>query len=74
MVNSVRGVTAVTDFPVLGIVSGAFPAMHRAESRRELRRISLGAACLVLALLAALALNHAGVRLNIQALNSAVKS
>jgi polysaccharide chain length determinant protein (PEP-CTERM system associated) len=74
VVNSIRAVTAVTDFPVLGIVSGAFPASHRSESRRELRRISLGAACLVLALLAALALNHAGVRLNIQALNSAVKS
>jgi polysaccharide chain length determinant protein (PEP-CTERM system associated) len=74
VVNSVRAVAAVTDFPVLGIVSGAFPATHRAESRRELRRISLGALCLVLALLAALALNHAGVRLNIQALNSAVKS
>jgi polysaccharide chain length determinant protein (PEP-CTERM system associated) len=74
VVNSIRAMNTLTDFPILGTVSVAFPAKHRAESRRELRRISLGAACLVLALIAALALNHAGVRLNIQALNSAVKS
>jgi polysaccharide chain length determinant protein (PEP-CTERM system associated) len=74
VINSIHAINAITDFPILGIVSVAFPTRHRAERRRELRRISLGAACFVLALFAALTLNHAGVRLNIQAISSAVKS
>jgi hypothetical protein len=74
VVHSGRTINSVTDYPILGIVSAAFPAKQRAETRREFRRMSLGVACLVLALLAALTLNHAGVRLHLPVLNAVVKS
>ena len=74
VINSIHAITEITDFPILGIVSVAFPTKYRAERRREFRRIALGTACFVLALFGAITLNHAGVRLNIPAISAAVKS
>ncbi|MGO8972903.1 MAG: XrtA system polysaccharide chain length determinant [Steroidobacteraceae bacterium] len=74
VVTSARAVSALTNFPLLGVVGGAFPSRARIENRRHILRISAAAACLILALVAVLVLNQAGVRLNFLAGTSPVKS
>jgi polysaccharide chain length determinant protein (PEP-CTERM system associated) len=63
VVNSVRGVMELTDFPVLGAVSVAFPSRQRFLFRRRLWRFSAATLCLVIALGAVLVLNWSGMRL-----------
>jgi polysaccharide chain length determinant protein (PEP-CTERM system associated) len=74
IVTSVRTVNEVTDFPVLGVVSTAFPSKQRREFRAILWRYSAATACLVLAFAVVLALNWAGARLTISAIRSLVKT
>ena len=74
IVSSVRAVNEITTFPVLGIVSVAFPGKRRREFRRDVWRFSAATACLVLAFLAALMLNWAGARLTIGAIKSLVST
>jgi hypothetical protein len=74
IVSSVRVMNELTGFPVLGVVSGAFPARRRAAWRRHLWRFSAATLCLVAALAAALAINWSGARLTIQALKSLVQT
>jgi polysaccharide chain length determinant protein (PEP-CTERM system associated) len=70
IVNSVRAVNEMTDFPVLGVVSVAFPSKQRSEFRSAVWRFSAATACLVLALAVALSLNWAGARLTVGTANS----
>jgi hypothetical protein len=74
VVTSDRAVSALTNFPLLGVVGGAFPFRARIDNRRRILRISAAAACLILALIAVLVLNHVGVRLSFLYGASAVKS
>jgi polysaccharide chain length determinant protein (PEP-CTERM system associated) len=74
IVISVRAMNEVTSFPVLGVVSAAFPTRQRAQFRRHLWRISMAAACWVVALAAVLALNWLGARLSVHAIESLVKT
>ncbi len=73
VVSSVRSVNEVTSFPVLGVVSAAFPTRQRAQAHFDGLRFTAGSLCLLAAFAAVLALNWAGVRLSIQALHSMVK-
>jgi polysaccharide chain length determinant protein (PEP-CTERM system associated) len=63
IVNSVPAVNELTDFPVLGVVSVAFPSRQEREFRRDMWRFSAAMGCLLAALMVALALNWAGARL-----------
>ena len=68
-----RAVNQLTAFPVLGVVSIAFPTAQRKKILRHAWRISAATACLVVALGIALVLNWSGARLSIQAIQSLVK-
>ena len=73
ILSSVRAVNQLTAFPVLGVVSIAFPTAQRKKILRHVWRISAATACLVVALGVALVLNWSGARLSIQAIQSLVK-
>jgi polysaccharide chain length determinant protein (PEP-CTERM system associated) len=73
ILSSVRAVNALTAFPVLGVVSGAFPTAHRKRMWRHVWRISAASACLFVALGIALVLNWSGARLSVHAIRSLVK-
>jgi polysaccharide chain length determinant protein (PEP-CTERM system associated) len=74
IVSSVRTVNEMTTFPVLGVVSVAFPSKQYGEFRSDVWRFSAATACLVLALVVALTLNWAGARLTIGAIKSLVST
>jgi polysaccharide chain length determinant protein (PEP-CTERM system associated) len=74
IVSSVAAVNELTGFPVLGVVSAAFPTRQLQEFRRDMRRFSAAMACLVAALIVALALNWAGARLITHAAVSSVST
>lgn len=65
VVSSVRALSEITTFPVLGTVGSAFPSLERARRRRDLLRFSAAAACLVLAFCIVVLLNHSGVRVSL---------
>jgi protein tyrosine kinase modulator len=73
ILSSVRAINELTGFPVLGVVSVAFPTAQRKKVLRHVWRISAASACLVVALGMALALNWSGARLSIHAIQSLVK-
>jgi polysaccharide chain length determinant protein (PEP-CTERM system associated) len=73
ILSSVRAVNDLTAFPVLGVVSVAFPTAQRRKILRHVWRISAASACLVVALGIALALNWSGARLSVHAIQSLVK-
>jgi polysaccharide chain length determinant protein (PEP-CTERM system associated) len=72
ILSSVRAVNHLTAFPVLGVVSAAFPTAQRKKMWRHVWRISAASACLVVALGIALVLNWSGARLSIHAIQSLV--
>jgi polysaccharide chain length determinant protein (PEP-CTERM system associated) len=72
IVSSVPAVNALTQFPVLGVVSAAFPSRQQRERRRNLWRFSAAMVCLLVALGIALGLNWAGARLTPQTAQTAV--
>jgi polysaccharide chain length determinant protein (PEP-CTERM system associated) len=74
IVSSVRAINEITAFPVLGVVSVAFPAAQRKRLWGSLWRFSAATACLLIALGVVLALNWSGVRLTIGAVQSLVKT
>jgi polysaccharide chain length determinant protein (PEP-CTERM system associated) len=74
IVSSVAAVNELTSFPVLGVVSVAFPSRQRQEFRRDMWRFSAAICCLVAALAVAFALNWAGARLTVHAIRSLVNT
>jgi polysaccharide chain length determinant protein (PEP-CTERM system associated) len=74
IVSSVVTVNELSSFPVLGVVSVAFPTRQQWEFRRDMWRFSAAMACLVVALMVAFALNWAGARLTVHAIRSLVNS
>jgi polysaccharide chain length determinant protein (PEP-CTERM system associated) len=72
VVHSVRGVSELTGFPVLGAVSVAFPSKRRFLAWRYALRFSAASLCLVGALVGALVLNYSGARLNVSVVKTAV--
>jgi polysaccharide chain length determinant protein (PEP-CTERM system associated) len=73
ILSSVSAVHALTAFPVLGVVSVAFPTAQKKKIWRHVWRYSAATACLIVALGVALALNWSGARLSIHAVQSVVK-
>ena len=72
VVSSVRAMNEVTSFPVLGVVSAAFPTFERAQSRSHAVRFTTAVLCLVAAYACVLGLNWAGARLSTSAMHSMV--
>jgi polysaccharide chain length determinant protein (PEP-CTERM system associated) len=72
IVSSVNAANKMTTFPVLGMVSVAFPTAQKQRFWRHMWRISAAAVCLVIALGAVLVLNSSGARLSIPAVQSLV--
>jgi polysaccharide chain length determinant protein (PEP-CTERM system associated) len=72
ILSSVHAANKLTSFPVLGMVSVAFPTAQKKKFLRHAWRISAAAACLVVALGAVLALNASGARLSIAAIQTLV--
>jgi len=68
VVGSARSLEHLTNVPVLGVVSSAFPAGDHSAGRRDLMLLSAVSASLVLAFILVVVLNHAGLRLSLQAL------
>jgi polysaccharide chain length determinant protein (PEP-CTERM system associated) len=65
VVSSVRGVSELTSFPMLGAVSVAFPSRQRFLLRRRIWRFSAATLCLVVALGAVLVINRSGMRIDL---------
>ena len=74
IVSSVRGANEMTSFPVLGVVSAAFPTRDRARAVKNLWRFSAATVGLLVAFAVILALNWSGARLTIHAIRSLVKT
>lgn len=72
VVGSARSLEQLANVPLLGVVSSAFPGADQKAARRDLVFLSTVTACLVLAFAVVLVLNHAGLRLTVQALGRAV--
>jgi polysaccharide chain length determinant protein (PEP-CTERM system associated) len=72
ILSSVHAANKMTAFPVLGIVSVAFPTAEKKKVWRQVWQISAAATCLVVALGVVLALNWSGARLSIAAIESMV--
>lgn len=65
VVTSTRSLAQLTDLPVLGVVSPAFPSELAARARHELWRFSLAGAALVGAFVVAVAMSLVGFRISI---------
>jgi hypothetical protein len=63
----------VTSFPLLGVVSAAFPSRQKRQFRGRMLRFSFATGCLTAAFCGALALNWVGARLTAQAIRALVK-
>jgi polysaccharide chain length determinant protein (PEP-CTERM system associated) len=74
IVSSVRTVNELTPYPVLGVVSVAFPSRQRRDFRRHIWRFSAATACLLAAFAGVLVLNWTGVRLTLHAIRALVKT
>ena len=72
IVSSVSAINQLTAFPVLGVVSMAFPSRQQGEIRRDLWRFTTAMACLIVAFAIALTLNWAGARLSVLTAGSSV--
>jgi polysaccharide chain length determinant protein (PEP-CTERM system associated) len=74
ILSSVRTVNEVTAFPVLGVVSAAFPSRRRRQLRAHVLRFSAASAFLMAAFVGALLLNWAGARLTVESIRALVKT
>lgn len=74
IVSSIRSANEATRFPVLGVVSEAFPARDRARVVRNVWSFSAASVGLLIAFAVVLVLNWSGARLTIHAIRSLVKT
>jgi polysaccharide chain length determinant protein (PEP-CTERM system associated) len=74
IVSSIRTANELTSFPVLGVVSEAFPTRDRARAAANFWRFSAAATGLFICFVVVLMLNWAGARLAIHAVRSMVKT
>ena len=74
VVVSVRAMSELSSFPILGVVGGAFPSRERAQARRHVWRLAVAGACWVLAFAVVLALSWSGARLPLHAVRSLVQT
>jgi hypothetical protein len=74
IVSSARAISEMTNFPVLGVVSTAFPRRERKDFWRHLLGFSAATSCLLFLFVLVLILNWSGARLSVAAIQSLVKT
>ncbi|HMI75755.1 MAG TPA: XrtA system polysaccharide chain length determinant [Steroidobacteraceae bacterium] len=74
IVSSARAINELTSFPVLGVVSAAFPRRERREFWRHLLSFSAATSSLLVLLVIVLVLNWTGARLSVAAIQALVKT
>ena len=74
IVSSARAINELTSFPVLGVVSAAFPRRERREFWRHLLSFSAATSCLLVLFVIVLVLNWSGARLSMAAIQALVKT
>ncbi|HXI48443.1 MAG TPA: XrtA system polysaccharide chain length determinant [Steroidobacteraceae bacterium] len=74
IVSSARAINELTSFPVLGVVSAAFPRRERREFWRHLLSFSAATSSLLVLFVIVLALNWSGARLSVAAIQALVKT
>ena len=74
IVSSARAINELTSFPVLGVVSAAFPRRERREFWRHLLSFSAATSSLLVLLVIVLVLNWSGARLSVAAIQALVKT
>jgi polysaccharide chain length determinant protein (PEP-CTERM system associated) len=74
IISSVRAINKLTNFPVLGVISVAFPQHERTIYWRNLVRFSAASAGLFVLFVLVLVLNWSGVRFGVHAIESLVKT
>jgi polysaccharide chain length determinant protein (PEP-CTERM system associated) len=74
VVSSTAALTQTTGVPVLAVISVAFPQRERAERKHDIFRISVAAACLLVAFAVVTIVSQQGYRLSITALKNMVSS
>jgi polysaccharide chain length determinant protein (PEP-CTERM system associated) len=74
VVSSADALTKAVGVPVLGQVTAAFPEREQLAFRRDLLRISVATACLLVAFGVAMVLSQAGYRLSLTALKYLVNA
>ena len=74
IVTSMRSISSITSFPVIGLVGIAFPQRARQKFMADMWRFSAVAGVLVVAFVIVMVLNHAGARISLRALQAMVKS
>jgi polysaccharide chain length determinant protein (PEP-CTERM system associated) len=74
IVSSARAINEITSFPVLGVVSTAFPRRERKDFWRHLLGFSAATSCLLILFVLVLILNWSGARLTVAAIQSLVKT
>jgi len=74
IVSSARAINELTSFPVLGVVSAAFPRRERREFWRHLLSFSAATSCLLVLFVIVLVLNWSGARLSVAAIQALVKT
>jgi polysaccharide chain length determinant protein (PEP-CTERM system associated) len=74
IVSSARAINEMTNFPVLGVVSTAFPRRERKEFWRHLLGFSAATSCLLILFVVVLVLNWSGARLTVAAIQALVET
>jgi hypothetical protein len=74
VVSSPDALSKALGVPLLGQVTAAFPERERRALRRDLLRISIATACLLVAFGVAVVLSQAGYRLSLTALQRLVNA
>lgn len=74
IVSSARAINELTSFPVLGVVSAAFPRRERKIFWRNLLSFSAATSCLLVLFVIVLLLNWSGARLSVAAIQTLVKT
>jgi polysaccharide chain length determinant protein (PEP-CTERM system associated) len=74
IISSARAIHKLTDFPVLGVVSAAFPRRERKEFWRHLLGFSVATSCLLVLFAIVLLLNWSGARLSVALIQTLVKT
>jgi polysaccharide chain length determinant protein (PEP-CTERM system associated) len=68
VIGSARGLTELTGLAVIGVVAAAFPNQLKSVGRAEARKLAAAFGCLMVAFVVAIALNRAGVRIQLSQL------
>ena len=74
VIGSAANVAQLTGLRILAEVGAAFPTSARVTARRELRQVAIAISCLLVVCLIGVSMSHAGLKLDIPALQHVVRT